>query len=105
VARTGLPGRLAALNITPRLYEVLRMVAAGMTDREIAQRLYLAEDTIKTTHVRRLLSRLDARNRAHAVAQAYRAGILLDPGRVVAYAVGEISMELLQRDGRIEVTG
>jgi DNA-binding CsgD family transcriptional regulator len=61
--------------VTPRELEVLELVAAGMSTREIARRLWVTEETVKT-HVRRLHDRLGARTRAHAVAIAYRSGIL-----------------------------
>ena len=61
--------------VTPRELEVLELVADGLSTREIARRLWVTEETVKT-HVRRLHDRLGARTRAHAVAIAYRSGIL-----------------------------
>ena len=61
--------------VTPRELEVLGLVADGFSTREIAQRLWVTEETVKT-HIRRLHDRLGARTRAHAVAIAFRAGIL-----------------------------
>jgi DNA-binding NarL/FixJ family response regulator len=52
--------------LSQREVEVLELVAMGMQNAEIGRRLYLSEETIKT-HVRHILSRLGARNRAHAV--------------------------------------
>jgi DNA-binding NarL/FixJ family response regulator len=60
---------------TPREIEVLQLVAEGLANREIGDRLYLSEETVKT-HVRHLLAKLQARSRAHAVAVAFRRGVL-----------------------------
>jgi DNA-binding CsgD family transcriptional regulator len=60
--------------ITPRELEVLALVAEGYSTREIARMLWITEETVRT-HVRRLLDRLGARTRAHAVSIAYRDGL------------------------------
>jgi DNA-binding NarL/FixJ family response regulator len=70
------PGRLTAL--TPRELEVLREIARGDTNAEIAAHLYLSEATIKT-HVTRILSKLELPDRVHAVVLAYECG-LVRPG-------------------------
>jgi DNA-binding CsgD family transcriptional regulator len=64
----------SARKVTPRELEVLALVADGYSTREIAQRLWITDETVRT-HVRRLLHRLGARTRAHAVAIAYRDGL------------------------------
>jgi DNA-binding CsgD family transcriptional regulator len=61
--------------VTPRELEVLELVAEGLSTREIARRLWVTEETVKT-HIRRLHDRLGARTRVHAVAIAFRAGVL-----------------------------
>jgi DNA-binding CsgD family transcriptional regulator len=60
--------------VTPRELEVLALIADGYSTREIAQMLWITDETVRT-HVRRLLSRVGARTRAHAVAIAYRDGL------------------------------
>lgn len=52
-----------------RELEVLRLIAIGYSNGEIAQKLYLTENTVKT-HIKRLFAKLDANSRTHAVAQA-----------------------------------
>lgn len=51
---------------TPRQQEVLLLVAHGLTNQDIADRLGVAVETVKS-HVKRILERMDARSRAHAV--------------------------------------
>ena len=54
--------------------EVLRLVAAGKTDRGIAEELFLSTRTV-TTHVRNILNKTNAANRAEAAAYALRNGL------------------------------
>ncbi|MEZ4562013.1 MAG: LuxR C-terminal-related transcriptional regulator [Thermomicrobiales bacterium] len=65
--------------LTPRELEVLALVAAGWSDREIADRLYISHHTA-TTHVGNILLKLNVVTRAAAAARAVQAGIIDGPG-------------------------
>lgn len=67
--------QLKSLNISEREHEVLGHIAAGLSNREIAETLFLSESTVKT-HVSNLLSKLDAKRRTQAVERARAMGIL-----------------------------
>jgi DNA-binding NarL/FixJ family response regulator len=61
-------------DLTEREREVLTLIAHGLSNSEIAQRLHIGAGTTKT-HVRHLLTKLDARDRVHLVIVAFRAGL------------------------------
>lgn len=62
-------------DFTPRELDVLRLLAQGLGNKEIAARLGLSENTVKT-HVRNILSKLHARSRAEAAAYAVKMGLV-----------------------------
>ena len=63
------------LALTERELQVLRGMADGKSNAEIGRELFVSEDTVKT-HARRLFRKLGARDRAHAVAAGFRAGLV-----------------------------
>jgi DNA-binding NarL/FixJ family response regulator len=63
------------LTLTERELQVLRGMADGKSNAEIGRELFVSEDTVKT-HARRLFRKLGARDRAHAVAAGFRAGLV-----------------------------
>ncbi|WP_376741326.1 response regulator transcription factor [Actinomadura latina] len=65
------PERLAALS--PREREMVALVATGLSDQEIAERIFLSPFTVRP-HVQRAMTKLEARDRAQLVVIAYRTG-------------------------------
>ncbi len=61
--------------LSPREIEVLRLVASGMTNRQIGAALYVGESTVKT-HLQHIFRKLDAPDRAAAVSAGYELGLL-----------------------------
>jgi DNA-binding CsgD family transcriptional regulator len=67
--------QLDALGITPRELEILTLVAEGLSNREIAERLFVSENTVKT-HCSRAFDKLGARRRTQAVQMGKQLGLL-----------------------------
>jgi DNA-binding NarL/FixJ family response regulator len=67
-------GDEAVAALTPRELEILLAIAAGRTNTEIGEDLFVAESTVKT-HVGRILMKLGLRDRVHAVIFAYEHGL------------------------------
>jgi len=65
--------------LTAREAEVLGLIASGLSNREIAERLYLSNATVKT-HVNRIFAKTGARDRAQAVRYAFEHGLATAPG-------------------------
>jgi DNA-binding NarL/FixJ family response regulator len=64
--------------LTAREIEVLRLIAQGLSNSEIAEQLFISEATVKT-HINNTFAKIGARHRAEAVRYAYRKGIASDP--------------------------
>ena len=72
---TGLAEHLGDENLSDREVEVLRHVAAGNRNRDIAERLFIAEETVKV-HLKHIMNKLRANDRTQSVAIAARRGII-----------------------------
>ena len=68
-------GRLKDLGITKRELEILELIAQGLSNREIAEKLFVSENTVKT-HSSRLLDKLSAKRRTQAVQIAKEMGLI-----------------------------
>jgi len=69
------PAGLQAAGLTPRELQILELIAAGLSNREIAAHIFVSENTVKT-HSKRLFEKLNARRRTQAVAAGKELGIL-----------------------------
>lgn len=61
--------------LTEREREVLLCIARGLSNQELAAQLFIADNTVKT-HVKRILIKLGARDRAQAIVIAYESGLM-----------------------------
>jgi DNA-binding NarL/FixJ family response regulator len=77
---TALAGSYRVDQLTDREREVLTLVGGGLSNDEIAAKLYLSPLTAKT-HVSRIMTKLDARDRAQLVVAAYETGLVTRGGR------------------------
>ena len=73
------PSTVPSLDLSPRELEILRLVGAGLSNAEIAERLVISTATVKT-HVRHILQKHGLRDRVQAVVLAYETG-LIRPGQ------------------------
>jgi NarL family two-component system response regulator LiaR len=67
--------RMLELALTPRELEILEAIAAGLSNREIGEKLFVSENTVKT-HSRRLFDKLGAKRRTQAVQMGKAAGLI-----------------------------
>jgi two-component system, NarL family, response regulator LiaR len=67
--------RVEQLGLTPRELDILEAIAAGLSNREIAERLFVSENTVKT-HAGRVFDKLSAKRRTQAVQLAKEAGLI-----------------------------
>jgi len=67
--------RLRELGVTPREREILELIANGMSNREIAEKLFVSENTVKT-HSSRLFDKLGAKRRTQAVQMGKELGLI-----------------------------
>lgn len=80
-ARITLPGGIAPAStdlLTPREHAVLELVAEGLTNREVGERLFISEKTV-SVHTSRVMSKLGASSRTEAVTLAYQRGLISPP--------------------------
>jgi DNA-binding NarL/FixJ family response regulator len=76
--------------LTPREREVMALVAHGLTNAEIAERLVVSPATAKT-HVTRTMVKLHARDRAQLVALAYQTGLVVASAPALEFATNKIA--------------
>lgn len=74
---TGEPNPLAAAHLTPRELDIVRLVAGGLSNRQIAAELHVSTETVRT-HLKRIFARTDLSDRTQLAVAAHRAGLLRD---------------------------
>lgn len=67
--------KLRELGITPREHEILSLIAEGLSNREIGERLFVSENTVKT-HSSRLFDKMDVNRRVQAVQKGKELGLI-----------------------------
>ncbi|HWE59273.1 MAG TPA: response regulator transcription factor [Solirubrobacteraceae bacterium] len=77
--QTGSPADTLPDDLTPREAEVLVLIAEGLSNGEIAERLFISQTTVKS-HINHLFAKAGIRDRAQAVNYAYRTGLARPPG-------------------------
>ena len=81
LAERGMPDELSRLGLTAREVEVLRLVADGLSNSQIAERLFISRKTA-SVHVSNILSKLGVATRVEAAAMAHRRGLIRDSAEV-----------------------
>jgi DNA-binding NarL/FixJ family response regulator len=82
-AKRGTTAPVVGRALSNREFQVLQLIADGLSNQGVADALVLSVETVRT-HIKGLLRKLDARDRAHAVARGFRAGLLVQYGDPVA---------------------
>jgi DNA-binding NarL/FixJ family response regulator len=99
-AGRGVPPVAGLRALSNREFQVLHLIADGLSNKGIADTLVLSVETVRT-HIKGVLRKLEARDRAHAVARGFRLGLLAQHGERIPSADGGAAQPGL--DGRIPV--
>ncbi|CAN5236738.1 hypothetical protein BH18ACT5_BH18ACT5_13880 [soil metagenome] len=79
-ARAPAPNAAAIAALTPREKEVLAGIGRGLSNSDLAEELFISDNTLKT-HIKRVFLKIGARDRAQAVVVAYESGLVSNPGQ------------------------